>query len=95
MSSAGKGRAPFITSWGRNRYGRGPASYKFTLTNSSDALTKFYLGEDAPPPGDTGQIKVYLAGVFTSKPVKVWNGANWAVKPLKFWNGTSWITTPY
>lgn len=93
MSSAGRGRSPFITRWGRGKNKTGAASFTFTLTNSSEALADFYLGGGAP--SLTGQIKVYLAGVFTTKPVKVWDGASWVVKPLKFWNGTSWVTTPY
>lgn len=94
MSSAGKGRSPLITGWSRNKFKTGAASYKFTLSNSSGPLEEFYLGSPATP-SLTGQIKVYLSGVFTPKPVKVWDGASWVVKPLKFWNGTSWITTPY
>jgi hypothetical protein len=42
-----------------------------------------------------GQIKTYLAGVFTAKPIKVWSGASWVVKPIKRWNGAVWVQTPY
>ena len=42
-----------------------------------------------------GQIKAYIASVFTAKPIKAWNGTSWVVKPLKHYNGTSWVTTPY
>lgn len=41
----------------------------------------------------TGQLKVYLAGVFTKKPVKVWTGSAWVEKPVKFWSGSAWVET--
>jgi hypothetical protein len=43
----------------------------------------------------TGQIKAYVGGVMTPKPVKVWNGSSWVTKPVKVWNGSSWVTTTY
>jgi hypothetical protein len=46
-----------------------------------------------PSTATPGQIKAYLAGVFTKKPVKVWNGTAWVVKPVKIWNGSAWVAT--
>lgn len=45
--------------------------------------------------GTTGQIKALVAGVFVSKPVKVYNGSSFVTKPLKYWDGTNWVTTGY
>lgn len=45
--------------------------------------------------GDTGQIKVFLGGVWVPKPVKVWNGSSWVIKPLKFYNGSTFVITGY
>lgn len=43
----------------------------------------------------TGRIKVFLSGVFQSKPVKVFLSGAWVTKPLKWWNGSSWVATNY
>lgn len=45
--------------------------------------------------GSTGQIKAYVSGAFTAKPMKVWNGSSWVTKPVKKWNGSSWVATTY
>lgn len=39
-----------------------------------------------------GMPKVYLAGAFTSKPMKVWSGSAWVTKPVKVWTGSTWRT---
>ena len=39
----------------------------------------------------TGKIVVYLASVWTEKPVKYWTGAAWVEKPLKVYNGAAWV----
>ena len=38
-----------------------------------------------------GYIKVYLAGTWQLKPVKVWDGSQWLQKPVKFWSGSQWV----
>lgn len=53
------------------------------------------LSGSAPPPGTTGQIKVWTGAAWEAKPVKVWNGSTWVTKPVKYWNGSTWVTTPY
>lgn len=45
--------------------------------------------------GPTGQIKVWIGGAWTPKPVKYWTGSEWVTKPLKYWDGDSWVVTPY
>lgn len=37
-----------------------------------------------------GRPKVYLAGSFQKKPLKVWSGSAWVEKPVKVWDGTQW-----
>jgi hypothetical protein len=32
--------------------------------------------------------------VWTTKPLKYWNGSAWVTKPLKYWNGSAWVTKP-
>lgn len=60
------------------------------------SLFAFWLGGGANnTTAITGQIKVYLAGSWQAKPVKVWDGVAFVVKPLKVWNGSTWVTTTY
>lgn len=63
-------------------------------TGATTGFDYFRIGESYPasiPTAVTGQPKVYLAGVWTKKPVKVWTGAAWATKPMKRWNGSAWV----
>jgi hypothetical protein len=39
-----------------------------------------------------GRPKVYVASVFTAKPLKVWTGSTWVEKPVKVWTGSTWKT---
>lgn len=61
------------------------------------ATTGFdYFNRGAPYPAGissaiTGQPQVYLAGVWTKKPVKVWNGSAWVAKPMKRYTGSTWV----
>jgi len=63
-------------------------------TGATTGFDYFRVGEAYPaaiPTAVTGQPKVYLAGVWTKKPVKVWNGSAWVVKPMKRYTGAAWV----
>lgn len=62
--------------------------------NMGGVLT-FYDGAGGGGGGSTGEVKAYVSGAFTAKPIKVWNGSAWVTKPMKFWNGSTWTTTSY
>jgi hypothetical protein len=46
-----------------------------------------------PPVGLEGYLAPYVAGSWTPKPVKWWNGSAWTIKPAKYWNGSAWVVT--
>ncbi len=56
--------------------------------NNSENAADFIAGAAG------GRVKI-SSGVWTAKPVKVWNGTAWVTKPAKVWNGTAWIETNY
>lgn len=35
-------------------------------------------------------VKVFLDGAFTTKPLKMWDGAQWKVVSIKVWTGAAW-----
>ena len=41
-----------------------------------------------------GMVKVFLNGVWVSKPIKRWTGSAWVVAKLKRWTGSIWDDTP-
>lgn len=82
----GYGKAPLRSTWLKSSGQLYPSPQQV----AADIYGDWYFDGSV-----TGQIKAYLAGVFTAKPVKVWNGSAWAIKPLKFWDGATWQLTGY
>jgi hypothetical protein len=42
-----------------------------------------------------GKVKLQIAGTWTAKPAKVWNGTSWVTKPAKWNDGSSWKATNF
>ncbi len=85
--ATGYGKAPLRSTWLK----RSSQFYASPQQVVADIYGDWYFDGSAL----TGQIKAYLAGVFTAKPVKVWNGSAWVIKTLKRWNGSAWVATTY
>jgi len=66
--------------------------FRVTGTNASGSTTSNVAGPITTAAALSGRPKVYLAGSFQQKPLKVWTGAAWVEKPIKIWTGSAWKT---